>query len=47
MLQTFFQILLYFSNNFPCFIKNMDVVLSKSILNALNFGKDMSEDLIF
>ena len=39
MLQTFFQILLYFSNNFSGFIKNLDVVLSKSILNALILEK--------
>ena len=48
ILKTFFQISLYFSNNFSSFIKkDVYLVLSKSLLYALNFGRNMNKGLIF
>ena len=44
----FFQMSLYFSNNFSNFIKkDIHLVLSKSLLYALMFGRNMHNGLFF
>ena len=44
----FFQILLYFFNNLSPFIKkDIYLVSSKTLLNALNFGRNIHKCLIF
>ena len=48
LLLTFFQIALYFSKNFSSFIKKrMDLVLSKFILFALIFGRNIHKGQFF
>ena len=48
MLLTFFQISLYFSDNFSSFIKkDVYLVLLKSHLYALIYGRNMHKGLLF